>query len=45
MIRPNKKISVFSTVLGKRVGTHIYIFFLEKYNFTHFERNFAFQNA
>ena len=42
-LRPNKKLSVFQVtglkILG-RVGTHI--FFLEKYNFMHFERYFAF---
>ena len=45
--RKNKKISVFQVTGLKildRVGTHI--FFLEKiYNFMHFERHFAFQNA
>ena len=45
LFRPNKKISVFRVtglkILG-RVGTHI--FFLI-YNFMHFEKHFAFQNA
>ena len=49
---PNKNISVFQVmgmkILG-RVGTHkffLIIFFLEKnYDFMHFERHFAFQNA
>ena len=49
---PNKKISVFRVtgpkILG-RVGAHIFFnyggfFFLEKNNFMHFERHFAFQN-
>ena len=49
--RPNKKISVFRVTGLKildRLGTHIvfYSFFLEKiFNFMHFERHFAFQNA
>ena len=48
-IRPNKKISVLRVtglkILG-RVGTHFfYYFFLEKYNFMHCKRHFAFQNA
>ena len=45
IIGPNK-ISVFRVtgpkILGK-VGTHV--FFLEKYNFMHFERHFALQNT
>ena len=46
-LRPNKIINAFRVeglkILGT-VGTHI--FFLEKiYNFMHFERHFAFQNA
>ena len=48
---PNKKISVFRVtglkILG-RVGTHILLIFFisgKKYNFMHFERHFAFQNA
>ena len=52
LLRPNKKMSVFRVtglkILG-RVCTHIFfliIFFLEKkYNFMHFERHLAFQNA
>ena len=47
MIRPNKEISVFRVTGMKRlgrVGTHI--FFSGKiYNFMHFERRNAFQNA
>ena len=51
-IRPNKKIiSVFRVtglkILG-RAGTHILFksfFFFQKYNFMHFERHLAFQNA
>ena len=49
-MRPNKKISVFRVTglktLG-RVGTYIFILFFRKkiYNFMHFERHFAFQNA
>ena len=46
-----KKISVFRVmglkILG-RVGTHsffIFFFFWKKYDFMHFERLFAFQNA
>ena len=51
LVRPNKKISVFRvtglTILVRVVGTHIFSnhFFLEKYNFMHFERRNAFQNA
>ena len=50
LIRPNKNISVFRvtgmTILG-RVGTHLFklFYFWEKYNFMHFERHDAFQNA
>ena len=44
----NKKISVFWVkglkILG-RVGTHILFFLEKKYNFMHFERQNAFQNA
>ena len=50
-VRPNKKISVFWVtglkILG-RVGTHIFFnhfLFWKKYNFMHFERHFAFQDA
>ena len=51
-MRPNKNTSVFQVtnlkILG-RVGAHIFliIFFRKKniYNFIHFERHFAFQNA
>ena len=50
--RPNtKKLSVFWVtglkILG-RIGTHIffnYLFSGKKYNFMHFERHLAFQNA
>ena len=50
-IGPNKNISVFRVTGLKivvRVGTHIFliIFFWKKiYNFMHFERHVAFQNA
>ena len=49
VLRPNIKISVFRVaglkILGSRsrVGTHI--FGGKKYNFMHFERHFAFQDA
>ena len=49
-VKPNKKISVFQVTglkfLG-RVGTHVFLVFFswKKYNFMHFERHFAFQNA
>ena len=50
IIRPNKQISVFRVTGLKhllRVCTHIFLKKnLEKvYNFMHFERRFAFQNA
>ena len=50
MLGPNKKRSLFR-VTGLKifgtVGTHIFFLFflLKKYNFMHFERHFAFQNA
>ena len=50
-VRPNKEISVFRVtglkILG-RVGIHIFLnsfFSGKKYNFMHFERRNAFQNA
>ena len=46
--RVNTEISVFRVtrlkILG-RVSTNIFIFSGKKYNFMHFERHFAFQNA
>ena len=52
LLRPNTKINVFRVtglkILG-RVGIHIffsnYLLSWKKYNFIHFERHFAFQNA
>ena len=51
-LRPNKKIRVFRATglkISGRVGAHIpffnYFFSGKKYNFMHFERHFAFQNA
>ena len=50
-IKPNVKISVFRVtglkILGRVGGTHFSNYFLsgKKYNFMHFERHFAFQNA
>ena len=46
-VRPNKTISLFWVMGLKILGredTHIF-FLLEKYDFMHFERHFAFQNA
>ena len=52
LLKPNKKISVFQVTGLKNLGRHVFllIFFLmffsgKKYNFMHFERHFAFQNA
>ena len=47
VLRPNKKISVFR-VTGLKILAHIFFFIFfsgKKYNFVHFERHFAFQNA
>ena len=50
-VRPNKKIIVFQVMAVKilgRVGTQIFFSILfsgKKYNFMHFERQFAFQKA
>ena len=43
----NKCVSVTGLNFLGRIGTHIFFiyFVLEKYNFMHFERQFAFQNA